>query len=74
MKKNIMMIAVLITLMVLGCSLCACAAAQADVAVILTTESGETVEMLPVKDTFYLPSAVDLKKIRFSYEGELSYS
>lgn len=74
MKKNILIVTVLIALLIFGCSLGIYAESQADVAVILTSESGETVEMLPTKDTFYLPSAVDLTKIRFSYEGELSYS
>ena len=74
MKKNILIVTVLVALLILGCSFGIYAESQADVAVILTSESGETVEMLPTKDTFYLPSAVDLTKIRFSYEGELSYS
>jgi len=74
MKKNIFMIFGLVFLMVLGCSLVISAEPQTDIAVVWTAESGENLEIFPTDRNFYLPPAVDITKIKFSYEGEISYS
>ena len=65
MKKRIWIVA-LVFLMALTFSLLINAEPQSDITVLWTSENGETVEIFPTKSDFYLPSAVDLTKIRFS--------
>ncbi len=72
MEKKICLIG-LIFLIVLGCSLLIFAEPQTDIGIVWTAENGETVEIFPTEDTFYLPSAVDITKICFSYEGDIQY-
>ena len=70
MKKKIFVLA-LVCLMALAFSLLIGAAPQSDITVLFTSESGETAEIFPTEQNFYLPAAADLTKIRFS--SEISY-
>ena len=72
MKKKIYTIGLLF-LFVLTCSVFLFAAPQTDISICYTAESGETVEIFPTENTFYLPSAIDITKIRFAYEGDIQY-
>ncbi|MBQ3489887.1 MAG: CotH kinase family protein [Clostridia bacterium] len=64
----------LITLLIFACSLLVFAEPQTDIGILWTSENGETVEIFPTENIFYLPSAMDITKIRFSHEGDISYS
>ena len=70
MKKKIWIVA-LVCLIALACSFMIGAAPQSDITVLMTSESGENVEIFPTEQNFYLPAAADLTKIRFS--SEISY-
>ena len=70
MKKKIWIVA-LVCLMALACSLLIGAAPKSAITVLMTSESGENVEIFPTDRNFYLPAAADLTKIRFS--SEISY-
>ena len=76
MKKKIWIVALvfvmaLVFMMALTFSLLISAAPQSDITVLFTSESGETAEIFPTEQNFYLPAAADLTKIRFS--SEISY-
>ena len=70
MKKKIWIV-VLVCLMALACSLLIGAAPKSAITVLMTSESGENVEIFSTGQNFYLPAAADLTKIRFS--SEISY-
>ncbi len=73
MKKKIFILG-LAALLAFSCSLLVFAKPQTDIGILWTSENGENVEIFPTEQIFYLPSAMDITKIRFSYEGEISYS
>lgn len=72
MKKKICLIGFLF-LIVFCCSWLILAETPTDISIVCTAESGETVEIFPTENTFYLPSAIDITKIRFAYEGDIQY-
>ena len=73
MKRNMFLILSLCVLVIFVCSAFLCAKPQTDIGIICTAESGETVELFATENTFYLPAALDITKIRFSYDGDISY-
>ena len=71
MKKSILTIAISIMLIFL-LSACIFAEAKTDVCVLIPNENGSEIKISPVDGVFYLPSSVDVTKIGFAYDGELS--
>ncbi|MBR7162059.1 MAG: CotH kinase family protein [Clostridia bacterium] len=72
MKKSIW---ILLSVFLLAVCLSACISANGGetLGVWVSAENGEAVEIFPTDGNFYLPSAVDLTKIRFSFDGDISY-
>ena len=73
MKKTVFFILSLIVLAIFICSTLLCAKPQTDIGVVWTAENGENIEIFATENAFYLPAALDITKVRFSYDGDVSY-
>ena len=71
MKKIILLSAISLLLAVLLCS-CVFAGDGSALAVLIPNENGEEIRITPVSDIYYLPSSVDITKVGFNFEGEIT--
>ena len=71
MKKIILLSAISLLLAVLLCS-CVFAGDGSALAVLIPNENGEEIRITPVSDIYYLPSSVDITKVGFDFEGEIT--
>ena len=71
MKKTILLTAILLLLAVLLCS-CVFAGDGSELEILIPNENGEEIRIAPVEDIWYLPSSVDITKVGFAFEGEIT--
>lgn len=72
MKKSFLILA-LIAVLLVAFSATAMYAAGTPVSVVVSAENGETVNLTPTENTFYLPSSVDIAKVVFSADSDITY-
>ena len=73
MKKTFLTIACAIALVCLF-SVCILAGSNADLKILIPNVDGEEMSVSATDGVFYLPSSVDLTKIKFSFDGEIAYT
>lgn len=71
--KKIFWILAAIAVLFAAFSVTAIYAASASPAVVVSAPNGETVYLTPTENTFYLPASVDVTKVLFSADGDISY-
>ena len=71
MKKSLWILIMVMALF--ACFSVTAFAAGSGVSVLVTAENGEKVAITPTNNIFYLPSAVDITKVIFSAETDISY-
>ena len=71
MKKSLWILIMIMALF--ACFSVTAFAAGSGVSVLVTAENGEKVAITPTNNIFYLPSAVDITKVIFSAETDISY-
>ncbi len=73
MKKSLFFIACSLLLAVLLCA-CVFAGSEAELGILIPNENGEKICISSTDGVFYLPSSVDITRIGFDFDGEISYS
>lgn len=72
MKKSFLILA-LVAVLLVTFSAMTMYAAGTPVSVVVSAENGETVNLTPTENTFYLPSSVDITKVVFAADSDITY-
>ena len=72
MKKSFLILA-LVAVLLVTFSAMTMYASGTPVSVVVSAENGETVNLTPTENTFYLPSSVDITKVVFAADSDITY-